>query len=60
MEILQGYTYHIKESYFEFAQDDNLMQNKEQGSYRSTLYYIKDENKGIILFIFINNIFFDI
>lgn len=43
MEILQGYAYHIKDSYFEFAQDDNLMQNKEKGSYRPTLYCIRDD-----------------
>lgn len=43
MEILQGYAYHIKDSYFEFANDDNLMQNKEQGNYRPTLYCIKDD-----------------
>ena len=42
MEILQGYAYHIKDSYFELVNDDNLMQNKEKGSYRPTLYCIKD------------------
>ncbi len=42
MEILQGYAYHIKDSYFELVKDDNLMQNKEKGSYRPTLYCIKD------------------
>lgn len=44
MELLQGYAYHIKDSYFEFVQDTNLMQNKEQGNYRPTLYCIKDDN----------------
>lgn len=42
MEILQGYAYHIKDSFFEFAQDTHLMQNKELGSYRPTMYCIKD------------------
>lgn len=31
MEILQGYAYHIKDSYFKIAKDDFLMQNKEEG-----------------------------
>lgn len=47
MEILQGYAYHIKDSYFEFANDTNLMQNKESGSYRPTLYSVKDEKTGL-------------
>jgi hypothetical protein len=47
MEILQGYAYHVKDSYFEFAQDKYLMQNKENGNYRPTLYCIKDENTGL-------------
>jgi hypothetical protein len=47
MEILQGYAYHIKDSYFELAQDKNLMQNKENGNYRPTLYCVKDEKTGL-------------
>lgn len=47
MELLQGYAYHIKDSYFEFVQDANLMQNKEQGNYRPTLYCIKDDNMDL-------------
>ena len=43
MEILQGYAYHIKDTYFDIANDESLMQNKEQGNYRPTLYCIKDE-----------------
>lgn len=38
LEIISGYAYHIKDSYFTFANDSNLMQNKERGSYRPTLY----------------------
>lgn len=48
MEILQGYAYHIKDIYFEIANDLNLMQNKEQGNYRPTLYCIKDESTGLL------------
>jgi hypothetical protein len=47
MEILQGYAYHIKDSYFELAQDKKLMQNKESGNYRPTLYCVKDEKTGL-------------
>ena len=48
MEIISGYAYHIKDSYFTFANDPNLMQNKERGSYRPTLYCIRDTKTGIL------------
>ena len=32
----EGYVYHIKDEYFEKVQDGNLMQNKENGTYRPT------------------------
>ncbi len=47
MEILQGYAYHIKDSYFKIAKDDFLMQNKEEGKYRPTLYCVKDGSTGM-------------
>lgn len=47
MEILPGYAYHIKDSYFTFANDPFLMQNKEEGNYRPTLYCVKDEATGL-------------
>ena len=47
MEVKQGYAYHIKDEYFEFAHDSNLMQNKERGNYRPTLYCVPDSNSGI-------------
>lgn len=43
MEILPGYAYHVKDSYFAYAKDPFLMQNKEDGNYRPTLYCVKDE-----------------
>ena len=43
MEIIQGYAYHIKDTYFDYVQDKYLLQNKESGHYRPTLYCIKDE-----------------
>ena len=47
MEILQGYAYHIKDSYFKVANDPFLMQNKEDGKYRPILYCVKDEHAEI-------------
>ena len=34
MEIQQGYTYHIKDEFFDKVQDKYLMSNKENGNYR--------------------------
>ena len=31
MEIKTGYLYHIKDEYFDFVNDENLMQNHEKG-----------------------------
>ena len=42
MNIIQGYAYHIKDSYFDLVQDKYLLQNKESGHYRPTLYCVKD------------------
>lgn len=47
MKILQGYAYHIKDSYFEKVKDSNLMQNKVNGKYRPIMYCIKDANLEI-------------
>jgi hypothetical protein len=40
VEILQGYSYHIKDEFFELVQDDRLMSNKEYGKYRPHYYAI--------------------
>lgn len=48
MEILQGYAYHIKDSYFEMANDENLMQNKEEGNYKPTLFCVKFESSELL------------
>ena len=34
MEIRQGYSYHIKDEFFDLVQDKYLMSNKEQENYR--------------------------
>lgn len=36
MEIQQGYSYHIKDEFFDLVQDKYLMSNKEQGKQRCT------------------------
>lgn len=51
MEIMKGYAYHIKDSFFEIANDENLMQNKEQENYRPTLYCIKDDKAELLWMI---------
>ena len=42
MEIQQGYSYHIKDEFFDLVQDKYLMINKEQGNYRPHYYAIQD------------------
>ncbi len=51
MEIKQGYTYHIKDSYFELVQDSNLMQNREFGKYRPTFFCLRDEKLDLLWMI---------
>ena len=41
MEIQQGYSYHIKDEFFDLVQDKYLS-NKEQGNYRPHYYAIQD------------------
>ena len=49
MKIQTGYLYHIKDEYFDFVNDDNLMTNHERGKKRPTYFTIKD--KDILWFI---------
>ena len=48
MLLETGYVYHIKDEYFEFAKDERLMKNHEDGSTRSTYFCIKDDNSKIL------------
>lgn len=48
MEYKEGYVYHIKDSYFEKANDDKLMRNKENGNFRPTFYCLKDEKSSLL------------
>lgn len=48
MEAKQGYSYHIKDSFFDLVQDDTLMINKENDNYRPHFYAVKFENDNFI------------
>jgi len=47
-DIIPGYVYHIKDSYFEVAKDDKLMRNHEGGAYRPTYFCLKDEKTELL------------
>ncbi len=48
MEVTQGYSYHIKDEFFDMIQDKYLMSNKENGSYRPHFLTIQDnKNKEL-------------
>ena len=49
MEIKTGYLYHIKDEFFDFVNDESLMQNHEKGKKRPTYFTIKE--KDILWFI---------
>lgn len=44
----EGYVYHIKDEYFKKVQDDKLMQNKENGTYRPTFYCLRDSKTSLL------------
>lgn len=49
MKFQEGYVYHIRDEYFSKAQDDKLMQNKENGTYRPTFLCLRDTgNEGLL------------
>ena len=48
MEVKQGYSYHIKDEFFDVVQDKYLMGNKEEGNYRPHFLAILDnKNKEL-------------
>ena len=51
MLLETGYVYHIKDEYFEFAKDEKLMKNHENGNTRPTYFCIKNANSKILWFI---------
>ena len=44
MFLETGYVYHIKDEYFDFAKDDRLMRNYENGNTRPTYFCIRNDN----------------
>ena len=42
MEVTQGYSYHIKDEFFDEIQDKYLMSNKENGNYCPHFLAIRD------------------
>lgn len=51
MFLETGYVYHIKDEYFEFAKDEKLMKNHENGNTRPTYICIKNTNSKVLWFI---------
>ena len=51
MLLETGYVYHIKDEYFEFAKDEKLMRDHENGNTRPTYFCIKNDNSKILWFI---------
>ena len=48
MEIKQGYSYHIKDEFFDMVQDKYLMGNKENENYRPHFFAVQDhKNKKL-------------
>lgn len=47
----ERYVYHIKDSYFAKAQDDNLMCNKENKHYRPTFFCMEDTKTPGLLWV---------
>ena len=47
-DIKPGYVYHIKDSYFDIANDDKLMKNYEGGAYRPTYFCVKDLKTNLL------------
>ena len=50
MEIKQGYVYHIKESYFEFVNDEKLMKNHEGNLTRPNYFCLQMNDDKVIIF----------
>lgn len=47
----EGYVYHINDDYFAKAQDEKLMQNKENGTYRPTFLCLEDRKHPGLLWV---------
>jgi hypothetical protein len=47
-DVRPGYVYHIKDAYFDLANDDRLMRNHEGCAYRPTYYCVKNDTTGLL------------
>lgn len=43
MKVQQGYSYHIRDEFFELINDKYLMSSKENGNYRPHFYAVQDK-----------------
>ena len=43
MKVQQGFSYHIKDDFFEVVKDKYIMSNKEGGNYRPHFYAVQDK-----------------
>lgn len=50
-DIIQGYSYHIKDEFFNIVNDKALMSNKENHHYRPHYYAVKDKKSDNILWM---------
>ena len=44
MQLTVGYSYHLKDSFFSYVDDDKMMSNKENGGYRPHFCAIQDKD----------------
>lgn len=51
MEIKQGYSYHVKNEFFDLVKDKMLMSNKEDDNYRPHYYAVNDLKNDKILWM---------
>lgn len=51
MEIKEGYVYHIKSEYFNFVNDNKLMNNHENNNTRPNYFCIKNQENSIMWFV---------
>lgn len=51
MFLETGYVYHIKDEYFEFAKDEKLMKNHENGGSRPTYFCVKSTDNKVLWFV---------
>ena len=51
MKFQEGYVYHINDDYFAKVQDEKLMQNKENGTYRPTFLCLEDRKHPGLLWV---------